>query len=79
MKFLNISYGKTQRKYHPSCWKVYLSKSKLLKIKEMGKIQYAQAVGNMIYVMTSIRQNIYHAIRLVSQCQANPIKNIGKR
>jgi hypothetical protein len=47
-------------------------------IKEMESIPYAQAVGSLMYAMTSTRPDICYAIGLVSRYQSNPGKNIGK-
>ena len=40
-------------------------------ISEMKKVPYAQAIGSLIYAMTSTRPDICHAVGLVSRYQAN--------
>ncbi|GMP44500.1 hypothetical protein CsSME_00013413 [Camellia sinensis var. sinensis] len=41
-------------------------------IKEMRNVPYAQAVGSLMYAITSIRPDICHAVGLVSRFQSNP-------
>jgi hypothetical protein len=43
-------------------------------LKEMESIPYAQAVGSLMYAMTSTRPDICYAIGLVSRYQSNPGK-----
>jgi len=43
-------------------------------IKEMESVPYAQAVGSLMYAMTSTRSDICHAVGLVSRYQSNPGK-----
>jgi hypothetical protein len=54
----------------------YLSKTMCpqdqTKILEMETIPFAQAVGSLMYAMTSTRPDICHAVRLVSRYQSNP-------
>ena len=40
----------------------------------MSHVPYANAVGNLMYVMVSIRPHISHAVGVVSKFMANPIK-----
>ena len=48
-------------------------------LEEMIAIPYAQAVGNLMYAMTSTRPDICYAVGLVSKYQSNPAKHIGKQ
>jgi hypothetical protein len=41
-------------------------------LEEMIAVPYAQAVGNLMYVMTSTRPDICYAVGLVSRYQSNP-------
>ena len=41
-----------------------------------GKVPYAQAMGNLKYVMTSTRPNFCHIVGLVSRYQSNLWMNI---
>ena len=43
-------------------------------LEEMIVVPYAQAVGNLMYVMTSTRPDICYAVGLVSRYQSNPGK-----
>uniref|UniRef100_A0A2N9GRF0 CCHC-type domain-containing protein n=1 Tax=Fagus sylvatica TaxID=28930 RepID=A0A2N9GRF0_FAGSY len=43
-------------------------------LKEMKAVPYAQAVGSLMYAMTSTRPDICYAIGLVSRYQSNPSK-----
>jgi hypothetical protein len=60
----------------------YLSKSMCpqneTEIQEMESIPYAQAVGSLMYAMTSTRPDICHAVGLVSRYQSNPGKTHWK-
>ena len=38
----------------------------------MERVPYAQAVGDLMYAMTSTRPDICHAVGLVSRYQSNP-------
>lgn len=43
-------------------------------VEEMRNVPYAQAVGSLMYAMTSTRLDICHAVGLVSRFQSNPGK-----
>ena len=43
-------------------------------VEEMRNVPYAQAVGNLMYAMTSTRPDICHAFGFVSRFQSNPGK-----
>ena len=40
----------------------------------MEKVPYAQAMGSLMYTMTSTRPDICHVVRLVNRYQSNPSK-----
>ena len=50
-----------------------------IELEEMIVVPYAQAVGSLMYAMTSTRPDICYAVGLVSKYQSNPAKHIGKQ
>ena len=46
----------------------------MTELKEVESVPYAQAVGSLMYAMTSTRLDICHAVGLVSRYQSNPGK-----
>ena len=48
------------------------NKRLMLSQEEMGRIQYASAVGSLMYAMLCTRPDIYYAVGVVSRFQSNP-------